>query len=337
MHAVGLQAGAQRGRHLVVADEQRRAFGRNERVRQEHRVEADIGAAQVEQVGDVVQRRDEVGIRSEARHRFPCCGQLGGAGGGRERRGMFEHRVGGQAWTLAPDLVEQVDIRAQQDAARRQRIGEQPRGGQAKNPRVHRHCLAGRHVRRQPVDVQQAGARWNLHQRDAAAGQFGFGLGPVTPVGPHARQRRRGDEGTDRAGETGQPFSAFPVARQVFGQVRVGRRHDEGVNPVALHCRAQGFKSSGTLAGRCVNGHGNVEKMIGPPYDTCCTGRVRSRTGANLRRRARGCRRNRCGPALPSPAAAAPGWRAGARRPTGSRFLPAKSARPSRRLGKGGS
>jgi len=112
----------------------------------------------------------------------------------------------------------------------------------------------------QPVDVQQAGARRDLHQANLGARQFLLGLGIVAAVGPDAGDIRGGDEGADRARKARQPLAALPAPGQVFGQVRIGGGDDEGVDLVARHRGAQPGKAFGAQAGGVIDrlggGHG---------------------------------------------------------------------------------
>ena len=255
-HAVFQQARAQRIGYLAFGHEQGRALAFDQRVRHEHRVEADVRAAQVEQVADVVQGREEVALGAQLVHLGAGGGQLVGARHRGMRGRVLVQRVSRQARTVAPDLVQQIDVGAQGDAARLEGVAEQARHGQAEHARVHRHRLARLHVGSEPVDMQQAGARRDLHQPDLAAGQFGLGLRVVAAVGPDAGEVRRGDEGADRAGEAGQPFAPLPAARQVFGQVGIARRHDAGVDTVARHGGAQLGQACVALDMEVRGGHG---------------------------------------------------------------------------------
>jgi len=91
---------------------------------------------------------------------------------------------------------------------------------------------AARRVVSQPLDVVGGRAGWDLHQVDAAAQQLVFSLLPVAAVG-----KQRGLAGGDhqrahRAGEARQPFAPLPAAGQVFGEMRVGAGHQQGLGAV---------------------------------------------------------------------------------------------------------
>ena len=99
---------------------------------------------------------------------------------------------------------------------------------------IDRHHATFRGLLGQPV--QRTGlTRLQLDQFDAAALEFLGRLLPVTTVGPDAGKIRGHDQGADRTMEARQPLPPLPVTRQVFGQVRVGRRHQQGVNALAAH------------------------------------------------------------------------------------------------------
>jgi hypothetical protein len=156
------------------------------------------------------------------RHRGAGGGQLVGARGRRVRRSCsYTGSAAGR--TVAPDLVEQVEIGAQLDAARGQGVAS-------------RRATARPSTRASTATVWPAAmlaASQSMCSRLAPDGIFISGFrcrpvparpGVVAAVGPDAGEIGGGDEGADRAGEAGQPFAALPAAGQVFGQVRVGRR-----------------------------------------------------------------------------------------------------------------
>ena len=268
-HAILLQARTQVPLDLAVGDEQGRPRGLHERVREEHGIEADVRAAQVEQVGDVVERREEVTFAAQLRHRVARRVQFIGAIEHGVRRLVFVDRFQRQAGAVAPDLVQQVEVRAELDAARGERIAQQARDGQAEHARVDGDGLSLVQVVRQPVDVQQARAGRDLHQPDLRAGQFLLRLCVVAAIRPDAGEVARGDEGADGAREAGQPLAAFPTAGQVFGQVRIGGRHNEGVDLVARHRGAQPGKALGARVGGVGCWHGSKSMFgLSNRYDT---------------------------------------------------------------------
>ncbi len=86
-----------------------------------------------------------------------------------------------------------------------------------------------------PVDVRSGRAGRDLHQVDAAAGEFALGLHPVAAVGEQRRLFERDDQRAHRAGEARRPLPALPALGQVLGQVRIARRDDDGCESVARH------------------------------------------------------------------------------------------------------
>jgi hypothetical protein len=95
----------------------------------------------------------------------------------------------------------------------------------------------------QPLDVVGGRAGGDLHQVDAAAGSSVFGLLPVAAVGEQRRLGGGDHQRAHRSGEARQPFPPLPAAGQVFGQVRIGAGHQQGLGamgrqglPHALEC-----------------------------------------------------------------------------------------------------
>lgn len=230
----------QRRRYLAVGDEQRRAIGADHCVRNEYRIEVDVGAAQVEQPREIVERRHEMPLRALRVHRAADVGQLARARRVGLRRHVLEHRIAGQPRPLGPDRIEQVDVGTQRDAARTQRGRQPARGRDAEHGAVDPNRRARRHVLREPVDVRRAllPAR-HLHQLHARARQFGVGLHPVAAVDPQPREVRGDDQRADRTREAGQPAARLPAFGQVFGQVGIGGRHEIGGQVLADHGVAQ--------------------------------------------------------------------------------------------------
>ncbi len=257
LHAIGGQRVAQCGRHLAVRHEQRGALGTDQRMRKKNRVVTDVGAAQIEQVSDIVQRRNEMPVGAEVSHRAAQCGQLGAARHARVRRDMFVDGCGRQAGAFGPHLIEQIEIGAQADAARIERLLQHPCRRQSQHRAVDCNGAPGADVIGQPFDMRGAADRRDFDQRDAGTGQLGFGLRPVAAVGPDPGEVGADDQGPDRAGKAGKPFTALPARRQVFRQMRIGRRYHAGVDAMALHGLAQGLNAGPNGGFGCVqNIHG---------------------------------------------------------------------------------
>jgi hypothetical protein len=132
-------------------------------VRQENRVEVDVGAAQVEQVGDIVQRRNQVAVGAGLLHGGAQIGQLAAAAFRGVGRQVFINRRVRQGWAVLPDLVQQVEIGAQFDVFGVQRGLQQAGDGQAEHGAIHGQRLAGFQMACQPVNILHAGAGGQLH------------------------------------------------------------------------------------------------------------------------------------------------------------------------------
>src|SRR5690606_18234991 len=87
--------------------------------------------------------------------------------------------------------------------------------------------------------------------------QLGFGLHPVTAVGPQAGEIRRDQQAARRTVEARQPGSGGPVLGQVFRQVRVGGRHQARVQARLRQLPAQGGKALGGRRQGMRQGHGD--------------------------------------------------------------------------------
>ena len=228
-HAIGGQALRERGVDLAGLHEQGRAVGVEQRVCQEHRVVADVRAAQVEQPGDVVDAGDQVVGDAVPRHRLADLPELVGAADGGLRRGVLVDRGVGQAGALVPGVVDQVERGVDAHALGAHRRAQLLRERQSQHLAVDDQRLARLQAFRQPADVLHRCAGGNLEERDAAAGKFTLGLRPVAAVGEELRVVERDDQRAHRAGEAGEHLARLPAARQVFGEMGVGRGDQDGV------------------------------------------------------------------------------------------------------------
>ncbi len=222
-HGILRERPLQRLGHLAVADEEGRFVRTDQRMRDEHRVVAYIAAAQIEDPREIVEHRDEVPLRSLHAHRVADVREFLRTRDAGVRRGMLIHRCSGQRGVCGPHGIEQIDVGAQHDAARAQRIGQPARHRDTEHRAIDRDHAARGHVFGEPVDVRRGllAAR-HLHQLDAAPRQLRFRLRPVTAIDPHAHEIRRYDQRADRTGETRQPLTPLPVLRQIFRQMRIG-------------------------------------------------------------------------------------------------------------------
>ena len=162
-------------------------------------------------------------------HRVAHLRQLVGAGDGRLRRGVLVDGGVGQARTVAPDAVQQVQAGIDVDALGGQRGAQLLRQPQAEHLAVDGQRLARLQLVGDPADVVRGRAGGNLEQRDPAARQFTLGLCPVAAVGEELRIVQRHHQRRHRPGETRQHFTTLPAARQILRQMRVGRGHQDGM------------------------------------------------------------------------------------------------------------
>ena len=165
------------------------------------------------------------------------AGQLLGGRFRHEFRRMHHHRLGRQRRALRPDIGQQVTIGPQLDALGHEGLLQLALGRARQHVGRHAHHGAltqylgqGFHMRAPPAQ---------LLQLDAGAGQLRRGLLPVAAVGPQVGRGGRDHQRAHRTREARHPAPALPVLGQVFGQVRIGRRDDPGINALFLHGLAQ--------------------------------------------------------------------------------------------------
>ncbi|MNS90609.1 hypothetical protein D3C72_1246650 [compost metagenome] len=139
-----------------------------------------------------------------------------------------------QAWAVAPDAAQQVDVGAQASATLFQFTAQGPCRSHGHDRAIDRDNATLGGLLGQPFQWPGL-TRLQLDQINAAALEFLGRLLPITAVGPDAGKIRGHDQGADRTMETRQPLAPLPVTRQVLGQVRVGRRHQQGVNALPAH------------------------------------------------------------------------------------------------------
>ena len=89
-------------------------------MRQKHRVVIDIGAAQVQQPGNVIKRRQPMPLRPLLLHLLANRLNVGDAGATGVRRHVFIHRRRRQGRPVNPDLGHQIKIGHDSDLARLQ-------------------------------------------------------------------------------------------------------------------------------------------------------------------------------------------------------------------------
>ncbi|MNS82333.1 hypothetical protein D3C72_1160740 [compost metagenome] len=252
--AFAFQGGAQGGRHFAVGDEQRGALRPHQRMCEEDGVVTDVGAAQVEQVRDVVEGGNHMVAGAVGGHAGAQGRQFLRARQRRIRGRMLNHGRGRHGRAIGPDGLQHVGVRAQGHFLT-QRLLQQSRIGQAQHGAVDGHRLPRLHGLTQPVDIQHAGAGRDFLEDDAAAGQLVFRLFPVTAIGPHAGDILRHDQGADGTRKARQPLAALPARRQILGQMRVGRWHDQRIDMLRAHGGAQ-LRQTGGGSGlvRCLHG-----------------------------------------------------------------------------------
>ena len=139
-----------------------------------------------------------------------------------------------QRRAVLPDFIEYIDIGTQTRATLGQLATQGACRGHGHDRTVHRHHATLRGLLSQPLQRPRL-TRLQLHQLDTAALEFLGRLFPVTAIRPDPGKLRRDDQGAHRTMKAGQPLTPLPVTRQIFGQVRVRRWHQQGMNAFAAH------------------------------------------------------------------------------------------------------
>ncbi|MNF65438.1 hypothetical protein D3C84_471980 [compost metagenome] len=233
-HAILFKDCAQLGAHFTQRHEQRGLLLADQGEGNKHWVKRHIAATQVEQPGDVIEGGDEMPVGTTGLQGFTQLGELFATADGRLRRQVLIDRFIGQLRTVAPDIAQQVDVRAQSGAALFKLASQCPRRSHGHHRAIDRDNATLRSLFGQPF--QWAGlTRLQFDQFDTATIELFGRLFPITAVRPNAGKVRSHDQGADRTMETRQPLASLPVTRQVFRQVRVGRRHQQGMNALPAH------------------------------------------------------------------------------------------------------
>ena len=239
---------------------------------QEHRVVLHIGASQVQQPGQVIQRGNPVVGGALGAHLLAHTGQLVGTRRGSMGQGVLVHRRRGQAGAVGPDAIQHVHLCEQLPAGRTQCVTQLLGLRQAHHRAVHGQGGLRGTVRAgglaqslQPAHIGGRGRTFQLHQGHAAAGQFGLGLFPIAAVREQRRLRGRHQQRARRAGEAAQPHPALPPLRQVLRQMRVAAGHQHRLPVLLHHACAQGLqtRSEGSGGGGRGSSHGEQANRSG--------------------------------------------------------------------------
>ena len=237
---LGAEVGAQRGVGLGrVGEELDPGVGVEDGEGERHRRAGDVRAADVEEPGDRVGQRQH---RRREVARDEAAGELGalvGRGCGRRARpgAARSAAAGGGGWS--------GQARSTRFATRTRPICRGPSASLSASISlrgVQPGVEAERGRRRAaPRASQSAGLSSGMRRTSkAAASTWSADLQPVAAVD---EDRRRGRAVTSampgRAGEAGQPGQPLVARRHVLALVRVGARHQEGVDAGLGHRRAQ--------------------------------------------------------------------------------------------------
>ena len=143
---------------------------------QKDRVVLDIGTAQIEQPGDIVDGGDEMVAGSGQLELRAHQGQLVSARNGGLRRQMLVDGCAWQTGTVGPGGLDQIDVAAQIDASALHGCTKHLCQGQTQHLAVHRQRFTRLQLPGDPFDEMGSGAGRDFHQRDAGAVQLFFGL-----------------------------------------------------------------------------------------------------------------------------------------------------------------
>ena len=160
--------------------------------------------------------------------------ELGRARERRMRRAVLVDRSVRQAGAVLPDLGEHVEVGAQRRTGALQARLQELRGRNAEHAAVDADRVAGLHMARQPLDMVGRVAGRDLHEFDTGTRKLALGLDPVAAVGEQRGMVARDDQCAHRPAEPRQPLPPLPTLGQVLRQMRVGCRHHDGSETVAL-------------------------------------------------------------------------------------------------------
>ena len=215
-----------------------------------------IGAAQVEQPGEVVQRGHPVVAGAVSLQGLAQGRELVAPRGAGVRWQVLEHRRRGQARAVGPDAVQHIvgGVQAPGRCGQHgQRIGQLLRLGQAHDAAVQGQRGALQSVQAQglqPLRVSRNGGAIELDQINAAACQLGLGLGPVAAVGEHGGALGGHQQGAGRAGEAAEVHTPLPALGQVLREVGVAAGQQHGLPALLGHVGAQGAQAGRDGRGR---------------------------------------------------------------------------------------
>ncbi|MNE05675.1 hypothetical protein D3C80_982450 [compost metagenome] len=229
-----LQRLAQLGVDLARCHEQRGLILADQCERNKHRIVGNVTATQVEQPGNVVERGKKVPVGATLLEALAQFGKLVTTTERRMGWQMLVDGIGRQGWAIFPDACQQVGVRAQANVPRLELVPQLACRRHRHHRTVHRHHAALRRMLGQPFKRARI-SRLQFHQHNRAACQLPVGLFPITAIGPQPGEVLGNDQGADLPVETRQPLPPLPVARQVLGEMRVGRRDQQGGDAFALH------------------------------------------------------------------------------------------------------
>ena len=242
---------------LAAVDVEDRLVRGHHRVRDDHRVVGDVGAAHVEQPRDGVEGGDEERVGPSLAHRAAHPPELRRARLAREAGGKrHDPRARASPRHRTSHRVHQVLVDGLEgDAGGSEGASNPARTLHTEDGRVHPHRgLAREGLRKVRLDGRHV-LLSDRKKPEPGSPKLLPGLEVIPTVGPQAAPLERDDDVPGRAREPARPLAPRPVLGNVLALVRVARRHEVGGDLVLAHRLAQAGEagaraSSGTHGSR---------------------------------------------------------------------------------------
>ena len=199
------------------------------------RIAGNIIAAQIQKPGDIVEGGHDMEAAAVFLHFVPDHPDLFRAGKACIFCAKFPDRRAGEGRSVRPDIADKIQVRSHRGTLRGQQAAEALAlsGGHAAAVKRKNLVLSQMFTE---IFLNGRNARLaHLHEADAAALQLLGSLDKIASVCPEQRFLIRYQRGSCRTCKTGQVCSAFEIITDIFGAVKIFRRHQKGVHAFFFH------------------------------------------------------------------------------------------------------
>ncbi len=241
-HVVGLEVGAHFGSELAVVDEEHALALRHIGEGYHHRGVGHIGAAQVKEPRNLVERGHKGAGGPGLLHRLHSAVDFAV---NRLASQVFAVHIGLGSRPLGavgPDFVGGIEVGGKHKAVFGAEVFEAVGRHHRKQASVDGHNAVFVEFRRQPLgDGGLAGNVLLMHFKSAVLELLGS-LQKIARIGPQPGLVERDHGGAVAAGEAGEPVAELPVGAHIFALVRVGAGHNHGIHVFCTHGHAHGLE-----------------------------------------------------------------------------------------------